>query len=481
MTRICYRILSRARRRSLLLALVTSVVMAGGAMAAESAPISMAEVEQAVLAADTGTGSLKDNWTPVVQLLTAVNVQTPDPVLRMIKGHACLAVNENNESVCLFLSVVTPEDRQQWLQWAEGFARRQPAMPVAHYFHGDAFARVERWEDAVSHLTIAIEKAKDKQHALSFNARGVVRARMALAGSAMEDFLSATDTANELADAYCNLGALAVQAKEGAQGAEVDFGASISNSPGYALAHFGRGCARMIIGDLENAQADLAESTRSGSAATALVAAAAAKTQKTIRDQAEARLALASKDNPGFSLDSRTINALEQGKWGFQGAWAKTMIAQHSDNPVALQQIHDAMNKAGSAFEAYVPRYFGQVREDTARMASLDSVINSAKIDAGISGKTVASGAELGASMDASLASTAVHKFGELQQLQHQKIDNLSQFATGAANSGGFRTSATEEGSIDAGNWPFVVPYGLLYGHDFDSSLVAPEQVRSNP
>lgn len=228
--------------------------------AAESEPVRLADVERAVLQADAGPGTLQEKWQPVVRLLDGVSEQTPDPVLRQLTGHACLAVNRNNESVCLFLSVQVPEQRELWLRWAEGFARRHPGVPIAHYFHGDALARMEQWGAAVDRFTLAIMKTPDNRHALALNARGVARCASGDHRTARVDFTDALALSNgQLADAHANIGVLSLQRKDGAAGGLQAFDNALQPelSPNFALALHGRGCLKVILGRFDDANGDL--------------------------------------------------------------------------------------------------------------------------------------------------------------------------------------------------------------------------------
>ena len=73
------------------------------------------EIEKAVLA---------EEWVKVTELIGEVTPET-SAVLRLLKAHACLAINRNNESVGLF-SVVTAEDINEWLKWCKNIANNSP-------------------------------------------------------------------------------------------------------------------------------------------------------------------------------------------------------------------------------------------------------------------------------------------------------------------------------------------------------------------
>ncbi|MFW6106617.1 MAG: tetratricopeptide repeat protein [bacterium] len=304
-------------RRGLASALIGVAVCATCLATARADPPSMADVERAVLAADAGSGSLEENWAPVVRLLEGVNEKTPDPVLRLIKGHACLAVNENNESVCLFLSAQAPEARKRWLRWSEAFAGRRSSVPIADYFHGDALGRLERWDDAVARFTAAIEKAPKKQHALAFNARGVVYASQHDFRTARVDFHSAlASSGGRLADAYANIGALRIDTKEAAEAAGKAFDRVIGGSerspqggalsPNYTLALHGRACVRLVLGQVQLAQDDFRAAQKYGRCALPLLQRNQLRIVAYWRGMTEGELlaAIGSGDEAGTTLDS---------------------------------------------------------------------------------------------------------------------------------------------------------------------------------
>ncbi len=248
---------AQAGLRMFVVVVFTAVFLLGYQARICAALPSVAEVERAVLTADAGSVSLKETWQPVVRLLEDVTVQAPDPVLRMIKGHACLAANENNESVRLFLSVQTSEEKNRWLQWTVQFAERHDAVPIAQYFHGDALARLGRWNEAIDCFTAAIQQAPGKQHALSLNARGVLSARRHQWNDAIRDFVLATRIAPEFADAHSSFGFLWVEKRDGALGALDAFERAIENSPGAALPMYGRVAVRVVLGRYEETLHDI--------------------------------------------------------------------------------------------------------------------------------------------------------------------------------------------------------------------------------
>ena len=73
----------------ILLLLVSVIVLKPLTVNAQPAQIVDKKVEDAILVED---------WKKVADKLGAVDPETPSPILRLIKGHACLALNRNNES-----------------------------------------------------------------------------------------------------------------------------------------------------------------------------------------------------------------------------------------------------------------------------------------------------------------------------------------------------------------------------------------------
>lgn len=115
---------------------------------------------------------LKEDWSRVAALLgSAKNLAAP---ARLVKAHAYLALNRNNESLCLFLNASSKDDLGKWEEWTRDFARKNPQTTVAHYFRGDALARLRQWDDALMAFVRAIEL--HPKHALALNSRGAIYA-----------------------------------------------------------------------------------------------------------------------------------------------------------------------------------------------------------------------------------------------------------------------------------------------------------------
>lgn len=203
------------------------------------------QVKEAVLAED---------WGKVAKLLDSVNPKTPSPVLRMIKGHADLALNRNNESLCLFISALSEDDLGKWEEWSQYFVKKNPNKAISHYFRGDALARMENWTEALLSFKLAMEISP--KHSLTLNARGVASAAAGRWDEALVMFNETINASPTLIDAYANRGTLYIMRREGAEGAKSWFDRALKISPDFALALNGRGSAYVALGEWDKAKSD---------------------------------------------------------------------------------------------------------------------------------------------------------------------------------------------------------------------------------
>lgn len=219
----------------LLLALAALVVPAACAAPVPVGNVSP-EIERAVLAED---------WKRVVGLCGPSEKLARSPILRAIKGHALLATNHNNDALLLLMSLQEAGDLPAWQQWTAELSARHPRSPVAWYLLGDAYARLERWEEAVRAFDQALRLKPS--FALALNARGVARAGQGRWEEAFEDLERVSAMAPEFADAHANLGTYWLY-NRGPNDAMASFSRARQASPNFALAMNGSGCARFQLG-----------------------------------------------------------------------------------------------------------------------------------------------------------------------------------------------------------------------------------------
>ena len=216
---------------------------------------SIPELEDAVI---------KERWREVAQQCASAAQFRQSPILKVLKAHACLALNRNNDAVMLLASVTSTKDRQAWYQWAKSLAEQHPEARSAQYLLGDALLRLGRLDEAERRLTHALGDRAD--FALALNARGNVYVHKGLAEAAghggrrarrqwlkaQGDFDRAIQIAPAFAEAHASLGNLHIL-RRAAPGALTSYQRALELSPGYALALNGRGCAEYGLGKWEKA------------------------------------------------------------------------------------------------------------------------------------------------------------------------------------------------------------------------------------
>ncbi len=252
------------------------------------------EVERALLAED---------WNQVFSLLKEVTPATPSPVLRLIKGHADLALNRNNESYCLFFNATSKTDINKWLEWATGFENKHENVAISHYLKGDALARLGNWSNAIDEFNKAL--SLNPLHTLSLNARGVVYAQQNNVLSASKDFSKATSVAQSpLADAHANIGSLWIQRKDGKKGALDSFTRAVNLSPEFALALHGKACIELVKKQFAEAETHLKSADKFGACFGSSLFENEAR-YAAVATGMNAEVLLADIENPGMSLQTK--------------------------------------------------------------------------------------------------------------------------------------------------------------------------------
>jgi tetratricopeptide (TPR) repeat protein len=488
-----------------------SIVVVGHlAAASPAAPVRLADVEQA---------ALTENWTEVLRLLDGVDGKALDPVFRLIKGHACLAMNQNNESVNLFLSTMGNDDLRAYQDWAARYASRHLDSPIAQYFAGDALARQGKWDAAVEAFNRA-DKLRSP-HPLVLNARGVTYAQQGRVSEARVDFHAASLSNPQLADAHANIGALRIQTKEGADGAMAAFRRAQQVSKQFALAVHGKACIELIKGMNEGKQ-DFGDAVR--------LAGAAAVVELMLRNGVRYAATVGGADPDVLLADARKVGTAFSRRYDELGAsaanWQSTSDKLHGMSWLPFnQRLADfAGNRAVERLEQIGSRYgtsgVSQWFDDHAsqkqsmlaevqRVGGYNTAIQGterAVRDVGRTADIIGSTASLGllasgAGSESALVSGAFALSGKMTAFGADKTLDWSTTHANFANSitekyglpttpGGFDAGSsrgTAPGGVeislaeinwDEGRWPFLAYYGLAYGLTQPAELPGPSPSR---
>lgn len=198
---------------------------------------------------DIENALLVQDWRAAKDKCGPIENMAARPVLAGIKGHACLMLNQNNESLALFLSMATRSDLESWRDWTDGFAQKNAWSCVAHYLKGDALARLEEFDAAIRAFKESMRLAEE-QHSQShsaLNALGVVYCATKQWDMAESCFKKVIAFDQNFADAYANLGTMSLYRKRLRQ-ASIAYEQAVSKSQTFALGLNGRGCANFLDG-----------------------------------------------------------------------------------------------------------------------------------------------------------------------------------------------------------------------------------------
>lgn len=239
--------------------LLCSFVMLCGAMLpvteglCVTSSITNPDIEKALLLQDWRT--VNDTSGPAEKLVEL-------PVLRAIKGHACLLLNRNNDSLNLFLSLANKADRESWKSWSQAFAQKNATSPVAHYLEGDALARLDEFDAAsVSfNKSIGLAKQMGSNFYPALNALGAVYSARRQWNMAETCFKEAIAINQDFADAHANAGTMFLYRKR-LRDAAAAYDQAASKSSNFALSLNGRGCINFLEGpkNWEKAKNDFAQ------------------------------------------------------------------------------------------------------------------------------------------------------------------------------------------------------------------------------
>lgn len=321
-----------------------------------SAPVSKA-LRDALLAED---------WDEVKRLCGPDDQLTSSPVLRAIKGHACLWLNRNDDSLKLFLSIARTGDQRAWKEWAVEFADDYHDNAVAHYLKADALARANLWKDAIESANEALRL--DPKFVLALNAKGIAHAALDEFDAAWSDFDRACKLASSFADARANLGTLLYR-KRAIKGAireykealriceEIDVEFSLARN-GLACCYFLRGEKDEDKDDWEKAAEILGGLTKKP----AIGFLSLNNLNSIVAEELRLAKEIAAKGGPGSALDvGRRIGQLERHErnigigmaisqfdpFGWTDRWRDNMIRNRESHSAEIAQLRQSIGETG--------------------------------------------------------------------------------------------------------------------------------------
>ncbi len=415
-----------------------------------------------------------ENWPALQSLLEKVGAtEKSPPELRFIKGHACLAENQNNESYCFFKSL-TSVNLTQCLEWANDFTERNTDSGIAAYLLGDALARQKRWPEAEKVLSENHSNATPFVRALTMNARGAVYLVCKKPNPALMDFIAATQLSEKLADAHANLGSYYVLLKEAPETAEQHFSEALAHSPEFLFALNGRASVRLVLGKAKEAQEDIRNALKVQSCGTETLDANLLQIRDKLASATQNDLSKLSPEEVGTILDKKfsdfthnptqgTANAFISALGGLdkntQGKYITELTVFSDTNPefrakvAPLFQNGQMWNRDGgpaSIFNSFVPQSVSFEQGATVG------------INLGVLGLSAGTknGIGFGISTGENAKRVQQQNFNLFNQCSSALGVNFDQ--PGTPPPGGVLLEYSTA-VFDDGQWPFVVQLGLLY------------------
>jgi tetratricopeptide (TPR) repeat protein len=361
---------------------------------------------------------LTGDWSRVAAVCQTSKPALDPPVLQAIRGHALLVANENCESLRLFLSLTNRFDHSLWNQWTEDFEKEHPSNSVALYLHGDALARLGKWEQAVACYTNAL--AIEPRFALAHNALGVAHVRLSKPDLALEDFERACRFAPDFADAQASLGAFWLM-REAPEGALAAFKSALARSPSFPLALVGQACA--MIGFSQDPR----------SVESALTNLASALPCEAVRRLTETNLQ---------SILRYAKERWIEDEFHSEGMTLKTRDLLFRDNTIT----HDQLRRFSTSELTRAFDRFGQNAQHSERWGGIADKLSLSFKDRGF---------DLTKWSDSSFRDAQDWRRLEGQAYMELKSRGINPFQ------GGARTQDLQKAYTDRGKWPFTMWFGL--------------------
>jgi tetratricopeptide (TPR) repeat protein len=406
---------------------------------------------------------LQEDWQRALDSLASG--EPPDPAREIARAHALLALNKNNEALCHFLRFSSARDLEAWKTWTEALVQHHPQVPVAHYFRGDALARLAQWDVALQHLTTAV--ALQPHNALVLNARGVIYAALGQWDHALVDFTQAATIHPTFADAHASRGIMYIQKRDGVHGALKSFNQALHITPDFALALAGRGYAKLARGQWEEAQTDLKDAARKATCLTTLLAADLAQIATWMNEKDTLEVAEAPDNNPGTTLN-RQLQRVAQGDVNALNNVAST-LGKHPEYAPMVQRQLNSMAQADPILGARIGDKINRGEGWTSSTGGARGMLNFLKgfsveghltQQGGLQIGPITAGRELGARAGFTPSALIDHQLRKTE-VDHRGWQNL-QHGFNTLTPGGV-TSSIAAAHVDVGNWPFTAHYGLLY------------------
>lgn len=413
---------------------IAAIALAAAAVYAQAGNPEVApEVEKALVGED---------WAKVADLLAKVDTSTPSPALRVLKGHACLALNRNNESVRLLRDTGKNDEYADWQKWTLDFAATNPKSALAHYLKADAMARQQKLEQALVAFSSGLKVAP--KNAMLLNGRAVCYAMLEKWNEAVVDLDDAAKVGPRLADVHANRGCMNIRRSLGAPGAKAAFLRALDISPDFVLAKIGLASALYGEGKWTDAEKLLQDLKTDDKQSQFL---AEANLLLIRGNSIEALASLDSEKGVGATFDKALANsrqAFADSAKIRQQSWVGEGVGNFA------RDLGVGVKYAGDLAGSFVPSIEQDKGKWTIKAVSFAGVskIGSDLQSAGTALRDI---------------SSAQKSTADLRMQDSANYMRQAQTIASSGNLGGVNTEGLRRGFLDKGNWGLLARFALQY------------------
>ena len=415
------------------------------------------ELEKAVLAED---------WKSVAHLTADnANITATSAVHRFLAGHACLALNRNNESVRFFRDTGADNDTAQWSAWTKELVTSHPESSVTTYLRGDSLARLGEFAAATSAFSECLRRSP--RHAMSLNARAVCYSAVHKWNEAIVDLDDAARANSDLAEIHANRGTINIRRSLGAPGAKAAFTRALEISPDYFLAKIGLASALYGEGnwnDAEKALEKLEVDPESRFLVDANLLLIHGNSIESLALSGGEKYAGTTIDRQRFDKEitaARDAHAesmkMTQNSWGFQGAGN------------SMKDLGIGAQWAGKTAKAFAPKIENDHGKWRITAVDVGGGFKSLGKDLRSAGSVVADIGNANRSIAALRAQDSANHFRAAQSIAQQ-----------AKTQGGVNTEDLRRGFLDKNEWGLLARFALQYPDGFPASTASTNLPSSN-
>jgi tetratricopeptide (TPR) repeat protein len=385
-------------------------------------------------------------------------------VVTALRGHALLALNRNNDSLCTFRTLRDPAALREWRDWTGRMSTAHRRSAVMHYLAGDALARLADWDGAIEAFTRALRIRPG--HALALNARGTALIAKGRWDDALLDFDAAERSEPAFADAPSSRGTLWLARRNGLDGARMAFDRAVSLSPEFVLALTGRIHARGAAAEWDGFERDVTSVARATPCAADLVADGVVRIAEYMNGsrRPDAREVA----DVGTTVDRAFQRLVDNATQGNYNRFVDSMRGDPDLLKYGTKLMADYAKSHKVEAERFVPLAGNSVGWNSGPASVIENFFSGLKQTFKFEGKAGAVKATSETTYNGEVPTQRQSTVTAGNLVVGRALDQALAKSLGRSSAGGV-TSNMAAAPVDLGDWPFVAHYGLLYAVTSDA------------